>query len=108
MGEMNTSPILYANKEDCCGCGACLNICPKQAITMKEDECGFIYPVIDEEKCIRCGQCNKVCAFQNSDVHNSPIACYAAISRNPDQAKKYERFLRWQEVHTSRYFHKRT
>lgn len=29
---------LYINKEDCCGCSACLNICPKHAIYMKHDE----------------------------------------------------------------------
>ena len=23
---------LYINKEDCCGCSACLSICPKHAI----------------------------------------------------------------------------
>ncbi|WP_092044807.1 4Fe-4S binding protein [Butyrivibrio sp. TB] len=24
-------PDLYTNKDDCCGCSACLNICPKNA-----------------------------------------------------------------------------
>lgn len=81
-------PILFTKKEDCCGCGACLNKCPKQAIKMYEDKCGFIYPVIKEDKCVRCGQCKKVCAFQNEDVKNSPIECFAAISMNSEQAKK--------------------
>ena len=85
---MKSVPILYTSKEDCCGCGACLNICPKHAIMMLEDECGFFYPAIDESKCIRCGQCKKVCAFQNENVRNNPIECYAAVSRNPEQAEK--------------------
>ncbi len=85
---MNLVPTLFEKKEDCCGCGACLNICPKQAISMKEDECGFIYPVINEDKCIKCGQCKKVCAFQNASQNNSPIECYAAVSKNEKQAKK--------------------
>lgn len=46
---------------DCCGCGACLNACPKNAITMKIAEDGFSYPYIDKKKCINCGLCNKVC-----------------------------------------------
>ena len=88
MSEIKSIPVLFAKREDCCGCGACLNICPKQAITMQEDEFGFIYPVIDEDRCIRCGQCKKVCAFQNIEETNSPIECYAAVSKNPEQAKR--------------------
>lgn len=85
---MEAIPVLFDRKEACCGCGACLNICPKEAILMKEDEYGFFYPVIDEERCIRCGQCRKVCAFQNREETNEPIECYAAISRNTEQASK--------------------
>ena len=85
---MNTVPILFANKEDCCGCGACLNTCPKQAISMKEDIFGFLYPMIDESLCIRCGKCKTVCAFQNKGKTNNPIDCYAAISSNTEQATK--------------------
>ena len=43
--------------EDCCGCSACFNICPVQAITMQEDREGFKYPKIDERSCINCGKC---------------------------------------------------
>ena len=41
-------PILYKRKEECCGCTACYAICPKEAISMVEDEEGFEYPQIDE------------------------------------------------------------
>lgn len=27
---------LFAEKKDCCGCGACMNICPKTAIRMEK------------------------------------------------------------------------
>ena len=47
-------------KEKCSGCGACLNICPTNAITMKEDYEGFLYPEISD-KCIDCGKCKSVC-----------------------------------------------
>lgn len=56
---------LFENKSECCGCTACMNICPNKAIRMKIDEEGFLYPVIDKEKCIECGLCKKVCALQN-------------------------------------------
>ena len=48
-------------KNKCCGCHACLNICPKGAIYMKEDIKGFKYPVINQNKCIDCGMCKKIC-----------------------------------------------
>lgn len=56
---------LFTDKKDCCGCTACMNICPKSAITMQSDTEGFLYPVIDISKCIECGLCKRVCGFQN-------------------------------------------
>lgn len=70
------------DKSTCCGCHACYNVCPKDAITMKEDEKGFKYPVIDKEKCIECGLCRKVCPVLNSEkIENKPIA-YAAYNKD--------------------------
>ena len=43
---MKEVPILYSRKEECCGCTACYAICPKEAISMVEDEEGFEYPQI--------------------------------------------------------------
>lgn len=60
MSEEKRVPLLYTKKENCCGCTACYSICPKNAITMVEDECGFGYPKIDEDICIRCHLC--ICA----------------------------------------------
>lgn len=43
------------------GCGACVSICPKQAITMRADGEGFLYPVVDGTKCVACDACEKRC-----------------------------------------------
>lgn len=49
--------ISIVHKVDCCGCGACQQRCPKQCISMQEDQEGFLYPVVDEGDCISCGAC---------------------------------------------------
>lgn len=51
-------------KEKCCGCSACEMICPVNAIQMKPDEEGFLYPVVDHAVCIKCEQCLRVCPLR--------------------------------------------
>lgn len=75
---------LLRNKKDCCGCGACAQICPKGAITMTEDEDGFLYPVVNNEKCVECGMCAKVCAFRHQLLVESEKEVYAAVSGDTD------------------------
>ena len=49
----------------CSGCTACASICPHDAISMRPDAMGFLYPQVDIEKCIECGACERVCAFND-------------------------------------------
>lgn len=74
---------LVNDKIKCCGCGLCSFKCPKHAITMKEDEYGFIYPYIDKTKCINCGICKKVCQYdkKNNEISYN-IKTYAAFSND--------------------------
>lgn len=53
--------IHIRKKEDCCGCNACGDICPKGAIGYQTDHEGFLYPVVDPALCVDCGLCEKVC-----------------------------------------------
>ena len=80
--------VLFENKKSCCGCGACANICPKGAITIKPDELGFSYPVINSELCVSCGACKKVCLYQNEAPLHNPICAYAAVNREQTQLEK--------------------
>lgn len=73
---------LYDKDEACCGCGACMSICKRQAITMEADKHGFYYPVMDVKRCTGCGLCSKVCRFQHVKERNEPLAAYAAMSDN--------------------------
>lgn len=48
------------SSDKCTGCGACKNICPRNAIVWREEK-GFLYPDIRNEKCTDCGLCGQVC-----------------------------------------------
>ena len=52
------------NKESCCGCESCRQICPVKAISMEEDNEGFLYPYIDTSKCVSCNLCINHCPIE--------------------------------------------
>jgi len=47
------------NKEDCTGCGICVDTCPQDAIKIEDDKA-----VIDAAKCTECGLCRDACPFE--------------------------------------------
>ena len=57
--------IKIDKKENCCGCTACANVCPVNAVTMLPDEEGFLYPQVNESLCVDCGLCEKRCPVLN-------------------------------------------
>lgn len=74
-------------KNKCCGCHGCMNICPKNAITMVEDEKGFKYPEIDSKKCIECNLCENVCPILNKTKNDSEPVAYAAYNVDEEVRK---------------------
>ena len=60
--------------ENCCGCAACVNACPTDAMRMCEDNFGYVYPNVDEEKCIKCGRCSEICSFTLSRKGENPCS----------------------------------
>lgn len=80
--------VLYKRETDCCGCGVCQIICPRNAITMEPNKYGFLYPKIDQKLCIECGGCKRVCAYQNVSNYNIPQNSFAGISKREDILKK--------------------
>lgn len=70
-------------KSACCGCNACVEICPKHCIRMVEDAQGFVYPQVDSSVCVECGMCEKVCPFEVTNLSlRSPLKAYAAWNKN--------------------------
>lgn len=80
--EMNDD--LYKEKGKCCGCAACVNICPRNCISMKVDSEGFEYPQVDKTNCINCNLCEKTCPMLHSGMNKSVQLAYAAISKREE------------------------
>lgn len=82
--------IKIADKSACCGCSACASICAHEAITMKPDGMGFLYPEVDEGKCVDCGLCNQACAFSPTYDKSQNLASpdvYAVRHKDMDEIK---------------------
>lgn len=73
--------------ENCTGCMACYNKCPKGAITISYSKAGFYTPHIDTDKCVDCGLCYSVCP-QNKEIQNrhETTICYAVMAK--DEVRK--------------------
>ena len=70
-------------KQECTACGACMNVCPKNAIQMVEDgAAGYLYPHIDADLCIDCGLCVKTCPANHPVGLHQPEKAYAAICKD--------------------------
>lgn len=58
---------VITKKSNCSGCGACQNICPKDAVTMCHKLEGT-YPHVNQEKCVKCGLCVNVCPIDKNTL----------------------------------------
>lgn len=87
---MNTESYLKTeDKQKCCGCRSCEQKCPVDAITMKEDNEGFLYPETDSGKCINCGACFAACPYTNNisadvpdDIYSFQLSDKSALSNS--------------------------
>lgn len=80
--------LISGKKDECCACSACQQVCHVNAINMKKDEEGFLYPVKNMDICVNCGQCEKVCAFIKSHVSENPLKIYAGYIKDIGQRKR--------------------
>lgn len=78
------SHIWIEDKKFCMGCGACVNICPKQCISFEEDSEGFSYPKVEDSRCIQCGRCAAVCPVKKERPEDRPVdgaKVYACVNK---------------------------
>lgn len=70
----------------CANCGACMNICPKDAISL--DKSGYFYQyIVDAEKCVDCGACVKVCPVNSPIPHLNLKAAYGGWHTDKEVVK---------------------
>ena len=80
--------IEILDKNNCCGCEACVQACPKRCISFEEDAEGFRYPLVDKTVCIGCGLCEKVCPVLNQAEERKPLEVYAAKNHDEQELLK--------------------
>lgn len=86
MKSINKS-ISCVSKSICSGCGLCVYKCPKNAISLIEDECGFLYPIVDKSLCSNCGLCFKSCIKIYNSFNAEPEFCNAVMSSDEIRIK---------------------
>ncbi len=77
--------------DQCTGCSACAQVCPRGAIGMMENSEGFLFPETDASSCNDCGLCRRTCPVARttatSEVEAASAALppvFACIARDPD------------------------
>jgi len=79
---------MITQKNNCSGCTACQQLCPKKCISMKLDQEGFLYPIIDQSKCIKCGICEKKCPANQIKSGVIPYIFYVSKNKDDEIRKK--------------------
>lgn len=78
-----TDCYLYSgDKSRCTGCGACVQVCPVNALNMERDAEGFAYPVADSALCIACDRCLRVCPAAASKEEGSILKAFGGYARD--------------------------
>lgn len=87
---MESDLHMIVDREECCGCGMCEAVCPNNAIEMKQDVEGFLYPSTDKSLCIECDLCGVACPVRNRrdtrDTGN--VKAYIIQNRKTDIIKE--------------------
>lgn len=71
-----------AERKMCTGCSACLAACPLNALVMREDAEGFLFPKVDTCRCVSCGRCESACPVRRVCVPDLAPTCFAARSND--------------------------
>ena len=70
---------------DCTACGACINVCPVEAISWSSARHRAEMPAVDASRCISCGQCVRTCPRNAPFAGTYPQKCFAAWLTDADE-----------------------
>lgn len=78
--------------DKCCGCQACVQACPKNALKMVANDDGFLFPTLDSNACIDCKLCAKVCPINEQSLSklafNKADSAVASIHKDDQIAQE--------------------
>lgn len=86
--------VNITDKTQCTGCTACASVCAHNAITMRFDEYGHSYPVVNTDTCTDCRLCERVCPLLHRDILPTDkegyddLLIYAAYNKDSDVRSK--------------------
>lgn len=76
---------LFFKNQLCCGCGACVAMCPVSAVKVRLNNDGFYAASVDYDICISCGKCGKVCPYLNvgriPEIKNASLFSYKSSDK---------------------------
>lgn len=73
----------------CCGCSACVAVCPKSCVKLKITDEGFYHATIQLDHCVDCGKCLSVCPMNGSLKNKrTPVSAYAVYHQSEQVRKK--------------------
>lgn len=79
--------INFSNKEEnCTGCGACVDVCPKGAVELQPiGKFGTMIAKVNTKLCVGCNMCEKVCPkLKDLYVPDFDKNAYAIVSKNAE------------------------
>lgn len=90
MKDLKQTVVEAVSPGMCTGCSACVNSCPKKALSFKRDRFGYFVPDIDIEKCNQCGLCVNLCPAVKlpARLNSDNPALYAFIARDESLLRK--------------------
>ena len=72
----------------CTGCGACAEVCPKNAISLVQKADGFRKPQIRPDICVGCHMCGNACPILTKPTFVEPMHTFAAFCIDATERQK--------------------
>ena len=95
----NKNSDVFPLTRTCCGCGACMSICPTNSVRIIKNSYGFMEATCDTSTCINCEACKTVCpmcykedkpAISNGELYSLQSKDASILQRSSSGGAAYE------------------